>query len=250
MKSAMKGTVCCFAVNLLLFLTLLCGAEAIARTYTTTFSATENPISEGGNWINGKTDGKDWHDVRTTGSNAIGTQVSPFGYDDSTALVTGTWGADQTVEATVYIGTRPINFAEVEIRLRNSINATTNSGYEILFSVMGGTTYHQIVRWNGALGSFNYLDISPGACGNISALSNGDRIKATIIGRTITTYIDRGSGFVQQCTATDSTFSSGNPGIGFYTQGTSDQSQFGLTDFMATDGKLAPSAPVNLRVVH
>ncbi len=29
------------------------GAEAIAATYTTNFPLTENPISEGGHWING-----------------------------------------------------------------------------------------------------------------------------------------------------------------------------------------------------
>src|SRR5438046_7973905 len=44
---------------------LLCGTgtEAIAESYTTNFPLTENPISEGGNWINGLTNGIDWSDV-------------------------------------------------------------------------------------------------------------------------------------------------------------------------------------------
>jgi hypothetical protein len=233
----------------LLALAFLQGADAIARTYTTTFSATENPISESGNWINGKTDGRDWADVKTTGGNAIGTQTSASAYDDTTALVTGTWGNDQTAEATVYINTRPTSVAEVELRLHSSISAGVNSGYEILFSVLAGTTYHQIVRWNGPINNFTYLAISPGNCGNIAQLKNGDRVKASMSGSTITTWIDRGSGYVQQCQATDTTFTSGKPGMGFYTQGSADNTQFGFSDFTATDKELTPSAPVNLRIV-
>ena len=40
--------------------------EAAARTYTTNFPLTENPISEAGNWINGGTVGLDWTNVSTT----------------------------------------------------------------------------------------------------------------------------------------------------------------------------------------
>jgi hypothetical protein len=36
------------------------GAEAIAATYTTNFPLTENPIFEGGHWINGLINGLDW----------------------------------------------------------------------------------------------------------------------------------------------------------------------------------------------
>ena len=40
--------------------------EAAARTYTTNFPLTENPISEAGNWINGGSVGFDWSNVSTT----------------------------------------------------------------------------------------------------------------------------------------------------------------------------------------
>src|SRR5207247_10420262 len=80
------------------------GAEAIAATYTTNFPLTENPISEGGHWINGLTNGIDWSDVQTIPGKAFGTQtgIGP-NYADSTALLTGSWGPTQTVRAVVYI---------------------------------------------------------------------------------------------------------------------------------------------------
>src|SRR5579863_9874268 len=46
-----------------------------ARTYTTRFPLTENPISEGGNRINGKKDALDWTDVRTISGFAFGTEL-------------------------------------------------------------------------------------------------------------------------------------------------------------------------------
>jgi hypothetical protein len=73
-----------------------------SRTYTTKFSLTENPISESGNWINGKGVGLDWSDIATTPGLAYGTESGITGYDDSTALLTGTWGPDQTAQATVH----------------------------------------------------------------------------------------------------------------------------------------------------
>src|SRR6185312_4061031 len=71
------------------------------RSYTTTFPLTENPISEGGNWIDGQTDGLDWHDMSTTPGLAIGHQ-SGSSYTDGTALLTGSWGPTQTAEAVVH----------------------------------------------------------------------------------------------------------------------------------------------------
>src|SRR5712692_8700467 len=66
-------------------------------TYTTNFPLAENPISEAGKWLNGQGDGLDWTNVRTTPGFAFGTELGgnrpePQKYDDSTALVKGTWG--------------------------------------------------------------------------------------------------------------------------------------------------------------
>ena len=76
-------------------------------TYTTQFPLTENPIAEGGNWINGQTAGLDWANIRTTPGFAFGTESGavktvPEKYDDSAALLAGTWGPNQTAQATVH----------------------------------------------------------------------------------------------------------------------------------------------------
>src|ERR1700732_4203676 len=45
---------------------------ASAGRYDTTFEGSEDPISEGGNWINGGTVGLDWTNVSKSGGIAIG----------------------------------------------------------------------------------------------------------------------------------------------------------------------------------
>jgi hypothetical protein len=211
------------------------GAEAIAGTYTTNFPLTENPISEGGHWINGLTNGLDWADVQTTPGKAFGTQTG-LGPDfaDSTALLTGTWGADQTAQATVYItfedGTHDTE--EVELRLRSSLSPHNCTGYEINFSVLPQRLYCQIVRWNGPLGDFTFL-----FTGNVGVV-NGDVVKATAIGNTITMYINNAA----IASVVDNTFPSGNPGMGFYMHGgLGPPLNYGFSSYTASDGTPTPT---------
>ena len=110
------------------------GFEAKATTYTTTFPLTENPISENGNWINGGTVGLDWSNVQTNGGSpslAYGTQNGATAqYNGSIAPLTGTWGPNQTVTATVYTTiTGNNNFEEVELHVRGSLSAHNATGY-------------------------------------------------------------------------------------------------------------------------
>ena len=89
--------------------------------------------------------------------------------------------------------------------------------------------YTEIVRWNGPLGDFTYLSR---ATGPQSGVANGDVVKATIVGDVITAYING----VQVLRATDNTYTSGSPGMGFYLQGTTGvNGDFGFTSFTATD---------------
>src|SRR5262249_21110591 len=99
--------------------------------YATSFPLNENPISESGLWLNGKTDGLDWANIRTTPGLAFGTETGSGGYDDSTAVLKGTWGPNQSAKATVHIGARAGGgtFKEVEIRLRSTISAHSCTGY-------------------------------------------------------------------------------------------------------------------------
>ena len=215
------------------------------RPYITTFPVAENPISEGGNWINGKAVGLDWADVQTKPEFAFGTESGTNGYDDSTALLTGTWGPDQTAQATVHLGNVrvPPIYEEVELRLRSAITAHNNTGYEINFQASSASNaYVQIVRWNGPLGNFTYVTDRNGP-----GLHDGDVIKATIQGSTITVYLN-GTQILQ---GTDSTYATGAPGMGFFLQGaTGLTADYGFTSFTASDGSTTdittPSVPTNL----
>jgi len=202
------------------------------RVYTTAFPLSENPISEGGNWINGQAVGLDWHDVSTTPGLAIGHQ-SGSSYTDGTALLTGAWGPTQTVEAVVHtINPKESCYQEVEMRLRSNLTAHSCTGYEISFkATKSASAYLIIVRWNGPVGDFTYLQNSTGAPYGIA---EGDTVKATIVGNVITAYING----VAVGTATDSTYTTGNPGMGFNLE-TNDAScigtngDYGFTRFTA-----------------
>jgi hypothetical protein len=218
------------------------GAEAIAGTYTTNFPLTENPISEGGNWINGLTNGIDWSDVQTIPGKAFGTQTGiGLNFADSTALLTGSWGPTQTVQAVVYIlATDSTTFEEVELRLRSSLSVHSCTGYEVNFSVKPDNPYCQIVRWNGPLGDFTLLDARS------VGVVNGDVVKATIIGSTITCYINGAVIF----SVTDSTYSSGNPGMGFYLQdGLGPPFNYGFSSYTASDDTQTPTPTPTARPI-
>jgi hypothetical protein len=199
------------------------------RMYATSFAANENPISEGGNWLNGLTDGLDWADVQTQGGVAHGTVVS-LGppYNDTTAVLKGPWSDNQAACATVHL-TNPTSsvFEEVELRLRTSISAHSINGYEFNFrAVADGNQYVQIVRWNGPLNSFAYVSSVTGP-----GIHDGDRICATADGSTLAAYIND-AGVVS---GTDTMFPSGAPGIGFYMQNGTTQMlpDYGFTQFTA-----------------
>ena len=232
-------------LNLVAALAFLPAPAALARTYTTNFPLTENPISEGGNWINGKTVGLDWSNASTTPGLVIGLESGTTGYDDTVALVTGAWGPNQTVQATVFTRNQNDNiFEEVELRLRSTLSAHRCTGYEINFSARSSSNaYVQIVRWNGPLASWTLLDSRGGSAYGIKT---GDIVKATITGNVITAYINN----VQVLQVTDGTYTTGNPGVGFYLQNaTGKNGDYGFSSFTATDGVQSLSPPTNLRVL-
>jgi hypothetical protein len=182
---------------------------ALGRSYTTTFPLTENPISEGGNWINGGTVGLDWTNVSTTPGLAIGHEVGAL-FTDATALLTGTWGPNQQVSATVHsVNQNDGCYQEVELRLRSALSAHVSTGYEVMFKAsQTSQAYVAIARWNGALGNFTQLGVQNGAQYGVKT---GDVVMATIVGNVITAYKNG----VQVLQVTDNTFTSGAPGMGF-----------------------------------
>lgn len=206
------------------------GPDGPSAFYTTRFPLTENPISESAKWINGGVTGLDWGNVQTTPGRAFGTVVSQGPpYNDSTAVLAGPWPSDQTAQATVHtVNQNSGIYEEVELRLRTTITAHSITGYEFNFRCTAdGSQYVQIVRWNGPLNSFTYVDSRTGP-----GIHDGDVVMATATGSTLTTYVNGTAVF----SATDSTYPSGSPGVGFYNQGGTliNNGDYGFRDFTAT----------------
>src|ERR1700685_700590 len=84
--------------NMKVLIWLLVTFPLLANNYTTSFPATENPISESGKWSNGgQSPALDWTNCQTTTGLAFGTEsISSGTDDDSTCILNGTWGPNQT----------------------------------------------------------------------------------------------------------------------------------------------------------
>lgn len=198
-------------------------------TYTTQFDLTESPLSENGAWHH---DGLDWTKVDSGNGISFGTQAlgvnrsGPTGYDDSYAYLSG-FPPDQQASAIVHLGTIDGSCThEVEIILRWADAAHTARGYECNVAFDG--SYAQIVRWNGPVGDYTYL-----AKGSVpGGIHDGDTVSASVVGDTITLIVN---GTVR-ATATDSTFTTGNPGIAFWRgmSGCGTFGDYGFTEFRAS----------------
>jgi hypothetical protein len=214
------------------------------RSYVTHFKLDENPISEGGLWINGRKDGIDWIDVITRNGVAYGEVTRPGvherrieqgnlvgavpegNFDDPTALLVGKWGRNQHGKARVFSRNQTEKYyQEVEIRLRSSITLHNCTGYEVFWRCLKtGKGYAEIVRWNGKVTDFTSLNKNTGSQYGVA---DGDLVEATIIGNVIKGYVNG----VEVISASDDTFRDGNPGIGFnFGVGTTNV-DFGLTFF-------------------
>ena len=196
------------------------GGPAQSRLYSTSFPTRENPLSENSAWLNGKKDGIDWNDVRTVKGFALLTKPNISDYRDSTAIVKGAWGPNQYVRAMVHMPNPDTKYPmEFEIRVRTTLSANYCAGYEII----GG---QQVVRWNGPLGNFTILPDT----GPYGTLKHGDLFEVHMVGNVITVYING----VQVNQAVDNTYTTGNPGIGFFSRNPKPP-RFGFSSFAASD---------------
>ena len=205
--------------------------------YTTTFEGEENPLSEGGKWSN---NGLDWTKIRKTHGLAYGTQTGIgkgiYEYDDSYAHLAG-FGPDQEAWGQVQIAKPdPSCHQECEILLRWTSSPHRTTGYECFARcVSDGSSYVQIVRWEGPLGKFTYLADKRGAD---YGLKNGDILKASIVGNVITVSING----VEKAQVKDDTYKTGNPGIGTFLacdggRGVGSNRDFGFRNFTAREIK-------------
>jgi hypothetical protein len=116
----------------------------------------------------------------------------------------------------------------------------SSTGYEVLFRAYLPGGYATIARWNGPLGSFTYLNQQPN--GNYHGIQTGDVVKATIDENGVIIGYVNG---VEVIRATDKTYPSGNPGIGFWLlaerrEGRRSNADYGFSSFTATDGLPSP----------
>ena len=194
------------------------------KSYASTFQAKEDPISEGGHWIGGKTVGLDWGNVSISTPGYATGRAGPKRFADSVALLTGDWPPNQSVELVVD-KRKVFSYPEVSMRLRSSLSAHNCDGYEISYSLKDDdTAYLILVRWNGALADFTYL---AQLHGKQFGVKTGDVVKTTIIGNEIKTYKNG----TLMGTAKDNTYIHGNPGFGFNERPNGD---YGISRFNAT----------------
>lgn len=216
------------------FLLLVVTSPLWARTYSTNFPATENPISQGSAWLNGGADGTVWNNVQTTPGKAFGVPSEHLPqYTDPTAILKGAWGPIQIASGTVFCANPTASyFQEVEIRLRSTMTSGASIGYE-LFSrcLKTSAAYVSIVRWNpGGLGQFTELTHLDGAQFGVQT---GDVIMGTAIGNALSVYVNG----VLLSSTTDNTYTSGGaPGMGFNYGAQATNVDFGFSTFAASDG--------------
>jgi hypothetical protein len=186
--------------------------------YSTDFPLGENPISEGGRWTHV---GLDWAVVQTVGGKAFGTQSGTGGYDDSYAHLSG-FPPDLSISATIYKapGIPAGDIHEVELHLRWADAPHLARGYECLLHHNGN--YAQIVRWEGGFGKFTYL-----ANATAPAPKTGDVLTATAVGDVITFSLNG----VELVRAKDSTWATGDPGMGFYREAAGSNTLYGFSSF-------------------
>lgn len=204
--------------------TMLLPAGSSLRVYETSFPATENPISEGGNWLNGAVDGLDWLNMQTGSARVYGTLSVAPGFNDPTAIVNGAWSSSkgQKVTTTLYNDiTGASTYREATLRLKSTVSAHLLNGYEGIVNTSPGYNYTQIVRWNGALGDFTEITVAdqdPQGVGSgrgspTAYVATGDIMIFQISAAGLIELFINGVRIVH---ATSTTFTSGGPGIGHY----------------------------------
>ena len=149
------------------------------------------------------------------------------GYNDDIAVLNTSFTANQYAQGTVYRapGYSPGVSHEIELLLHFRVSANNARGYEVLW---GATGEVNIVRWNGPLG--NYTPLLSVSGPNIGAAVDGDVLRAEIIGGVIKVYKN---GSLVLTGPADSTWTDGQPGIGFWPTSGATPANYGWKSYSA-----------------
>jgi len=208
-------------------------------TYDYTFTVNENPLSDGGKWVN-NVSGTWTHPVTVASNRAGGPGSSST--NDAIAMLTDTagggssWGPDQTITITNRLTGTDID-AENEAHLRmtqSGGNNVTTIEADLVFS--SHTTI--IASWNGAQGSFTVF----GDYGNTDPQSDGDVWEYAVTGSDPTIAVAAKKNTVSVGSIgsiTGAALNSGNPGIGFDANST-DGTVWTIDHYVVTDGVAIP----------
>lgn len=187
--------------------------DPAVSSYATAFPLTETPISENGSWVS---NGTNRTRVRTSGAKAFGTQSGSGGFDDSYARLSGIWPANTEIVATVSKGSSFASLQEVELlfRFSDSPGSGLVTGYEMNLAFNGA--YWNCYAWQGGITGPDFRQITGN--GVSGGVHDGDLIRGRVQGTTLSADINYndGAGWHNVFTATDSQYSSGTPGMGFY----------------------------------
>ena len=207
--------------------------------YSTAFPDTEDPLTQNGEWINAGTTGLDWNNCQSNPGFAFGTQAGTTIGADSICVLSGNWNTNQSAQITVKINSTTNASEELEeLWVRTTIAPHSITGYQVTCSISPNDPFLRISRWNGPQGNYTVLaNVSTGCV-------NGDIVQAAVSGNIITVYKNGTS----MLTATDSSYTSGSPGMGFYIQnvvGTAAaaDAEFGVSAFSATGSASSNSSP-------
>lgn len=191
-------------------------SKPVPTSYSTSFGATENPISQGGIWLGGLTNGTNWTNIQTaSGIGAYATQTAhgtpPF--DDSEACLNPLLFAftrAQFAQGTVYNPSGAARWLELELTLNSNIASTVITQIEIDIGAANGTAFLSVVRWNGALNDFTFF-LNGSQNANITC-NHGDVWRAEIRGNAVLVFCNT----VQVFSGTITGVPDGTPGIGAF----------------------------------
>lgn len=196
--------------------------------FTTSFSVTENPISQGSKWLNGADDGANWLNFKTLSGVACAganSSTTPPPFNDSICQLKSSviaLPADHYVEAVVFrqVGYSPGNTHELGLFVRMSITNGVARGYE---AYVNHSNNHTIVRWNGALNDFTSL----APAGTPTVPVTGDVYRMEAQGSTIR-FLQNGT---LVSSVTDSTWTNGQTGMQSYLIAGGTAENYGFTSF-------------------